>query len=309
MAEDRKARDDDVQGQRAFAIDGMRFAAAPAESGLHVVATPIGNLGDVTIRALRTLAGADVIACEDSRVTRVLLDRYGISRPLTTYHEHNAAEQRPRLLAALAEGKSLALVSDAGTPLLSDPGYRLVREAAEAGHAVIPVPGASALLAGLVVAGLPTDAFFFAGFLPPKQTGRRKRLAGLAGVPGTLVFYESPHRVAESLVDMAATLGDRPAAVGRELTKAFETVRRGSLLSLAHEFAETTPKGEIVVLVGPPLEAHLEPSEVDALLLRLLASNSVRSVADEAAAATGLPRRDLYQRALALKEAGDATGD
>jgi 16S rRNA (cytidine1402-2'-O)-methyltransferase len=307
MAEDRDARDGG--GQRAFAIDGLRFTAPPADPGLHIVATPIGNLGDVTIRALRTLAGADLIACEDSRVTRVLLDRYGIARPLTTYHEHNAAEQRPKLLDALAQGKSLALVSDAGTPLLSDPGYRLVREAAEAGHAVIPVPGASALLAGLVAAGLPTDAFFFAGFLPPKETGRRKRLAGLAGVPGTLVFYESPHRLAESLADMAATLGDRPAAVAREMTKAFETVCRGSLASLAGDFAETTPKGEIVVLVGPPLEAPPEPAEVDALLRRLLASGSVRSAADEAAAVTGLPRRDLYQRALALKERGDATGD
>ena len=185
---------------------------------------------------------------------RILLDRYGIARGLTTYHEHNAAEQRPKLLAVLAEGKSVALMSDAGTPLLSDPGYRLVLEAAEAGHSVFPIPGASALLAGLVAAGLPTDAFFFAGFLPPKEVARRKRLAALSAIPGTLIFYELPHRLGAALADMAATLGDRPATVARELTKAFETVRRGTLVSLAAEYAGAPPKGEIVVLVGPPSE-------------------------------------------------------
>jgi 16S rRNA (cytidine1402-2'-O)-methyltransferase len=268
------------------------------------VATPIGNLGDVTLRALRTLAASDVVACEDTRVTRVLLDRYGIARPLTTYHEHNAAEQRPKLLAALAEGKSIALVSDAGTPLLSDPGYRLVREAAAAGHSVFPIPGASALLSALVVAGLPTDAFFFAGFLPPKEVARRKRLSSLAAVPGTLVFYESPHRIGDALADMAGTLGDRPAAVARELTKAYETVRRGTLATLAAEFAGPPPKGEIVILVGPPAEAPPGAEEVDALLSRLLETGTVRSAADEAAEATGLPRRDLYRRALELKDGG-----
>ncbi len=295
--------------ERVFAIDGARLTAPSIAGGLYVVATPIGNLGDVTIRALRTLAAADIVACEDSRVTRVLLDRYDITHTLVTYHEHNATEQRPRLLAALAEGKSVALVSDAGTPLLSDPGYRLVIEAAAAGHAVFPIPGASALLAGLVVAGLPTDAFFFAGFLPPKEVARRKRLSALAAIPGTLVFYESPHRLGASLADMAAMLGDRPAAMARELTKAFETVRRGSLAALAADFADVTPRGEIVVLVGPPVEAAPEPEEVDALLLRLLADGTVRSAADEAAVATGLPRRDLYRRALALKDAVDALGD
>jgi 16S rRNA (cytidine1402-2'-O)-methyltransferase len=306
MAEKHEAESD---AARVFAIDGARLSAPPIATGLYIVATPIGNLGDVTIRALRTLAAADIVACEDSRVTRVLLDRYGIAHRLATYHEHNAAEQRPRLLAALAEGKSVALVSDAGTPLLSDPGYRLVIEAAEAGHAVFPIPGASALLAGLVVAGLPTDAFFFAGFLPPKEAARRKRLAALATIPGTLIFYESPHRLGASLADMAAVLGDRPAVMARELTKTFETVRRGSLASLAADFAATEPKGEIVVLVGPPVEAAPEPEEVDALLLRLLATGSVRSAADEAAAVTGLPRRDLYRRALSLKDAADEAGD
>jgi 16S rRNA (cytidine1402-2'-O)-methyltransferase len=292
-----------------FAIEGVRAPAPPLAAGLYIVATPIGNLGDVTLRALRTIAAADLLACEDSRVSRVLLDRYGIARGLTTYHEHNAAEQRPRLLAALAEGRSVALISDAGTPLLSDPGYRLVVEAAAAGHAVFPIPGASALLAGLVTAGLPTDAFFFAGFLPPKEVARRKRLAALARVPGTLIFYESPHRLGAALADMASTLGDRPAVMARELTKAFETVRRGRLLSLAAEFAGASPKGEIVVLVGPPSEEVPEAEEVDALLMRLLQSGTVRSAADDAAAATGLPRRNLYQRALALKDGRDAPGD
>lgn len=294
---------------RFFAIDGIRFPAPAIDAGLYVVATPIGNLADVTIRALRTLAAADIVVCEDSRVTRVLLDRYGISRPLMTYHEHNAAEQRPKLLAALGDGRSVALVSDAGTPLLSDPGYRLALNAAEAGHKVIPIPGASALLAGLVAAGLPTDAFFFAGFLPPKEVARRKRLSALAAVPGTLVFYESPHRLGASLADMAEMLGDRPAAVARELTKAFETVRRGPLPVLAAEFAGAPPKGEIVVVVGPPVDTAPEPEAVDALLRRLLAAGTVRSAADEAAAATGLPRRDLYRRALALRDGVDAADD
>lgn len=298
----------DESGGR-FVIEGQSFAAPPLAPGLHVVATPIGNLADVTLRALRTLAAADIVACEDTRVTRVLLDRYGIARSLFTYHEHNAAEQRPKLLAALAEGRSIALVSDAGTPLLSDPGYRLVQEAAEAGHAIVPIPGASALLAGLVAAGLPTDAFFFAGFLPPKEAGRRKRLAEIAAVPGTLVFYESPHRLGAALADMAAVLGDRPATVARELTKLYETIRRGPLSALAAAFGDAPPKGEIVVLVGPPIEATPDSETVDALLLRLLATGSVKSAAEDAAAATGLPRRDLYQRALALRDGRDGAGD
>lgn len=291
-------------GERGFAVEGVRLPAAPVAAGLHIVATPIGNLGDVTLRALRTLAAADIVACEDTRVTRILLDRYGIARSLMTYHEHNAAEQRPRLLAALADGKSVALVSDAGTPLLSDPGYRLVLEAAEAGCGVFAVPGPSALLSALVVSGLPTDAFFFAGFLPPKAVGRRKRLSALVAVPGTLVFYESPNRLAAALADMAATLGDRPAAVGRELTKAYETVRRGRLSTLAAEFEGPPPKGEIVILVGPPAGQAPGADEVDALLARLLETGTVRSAADEAAAATGLPRRELYRRALELKAGG-----
>jgi 16S rRNA (cytidine1402-2'-O)-methyltransferase len=288
---------------RGFSVDGARITARPIEPGLHVVATPIGNLGDVTLRALATLAAADVIACEDTRVSRVLTARYAIATPLIPYHEHNAAAQRPRLLAALAAGKAVALISDAGTPLISDPGYRLVEAAVAAGHRVVPVPGPSALLAGLVAAGLPTDTFLFAGFLPTKETGRRKRLAGLAGVPATLLFFESPQRLAASLADMAATLGgNRRAAVARELTKAFESIRRDSLTALAAAYAEEPPpKGEVVVLVGPPVVAAPAAEDVDALLTSLLQSNGVRAAAEAAAAETGLSRRELYQRALALK--------
>ncbi|MCB1488133.1 MAG: 16S rRNA (cytidine(1402)-2'-O)-methyltransferase [Bauldia sp.] len=309
MADDRPAGGGNAP---AFAIDGMTVTARPIEPGLHVVATPIGNLGDMTLRGLGTLAAADLIACEDTRVTRILLDRYAISRPLIAYHEHNAAAQRPRILAELAAGKAVALVSDAGTPLISDPGYRLAAAVIEAGFAVIPVPGASAMLAALVASGLPTDAFYFAGFLPQKQGPRQKRLAALKTVPGSLVVYESPRRLAACLADMAAVLGgDRSAAVARELTKTFEEMRRGTLAGLAAEYeGEETPKGEIVVVVGPPGEdAAPDAADIDELLAGLLETGSVRSAADEAAALTGLPRRDLYQRALALKNRDDDGGE
>ncbi len=294
--------------QNAFYVDGQAIAVRSLAPGLHVVATPIGNLGDITLRALHTLAGADLIACEDTRVTRVLTARYGIETRLFAYHDHNAERQRPKLLELLAEGKAVALCSDAGTPLVSDPGYRLVNAVLEAGHAVTPVPGASAVLAALVASGLPSDAFLFAGFLPPKETGRMKRLAVFAAVPATLIFFESAQRLAASLASMASALGgDRQAAVARELTKTFETVRRDTLAGLAAQFAaEAPPKGEIVVLVGPPLETAPAEEDVEALLVALLETHSVREAATEAAAKTGLPRRDLYARAQALKdEAGD----
>jgi 16S rRNA (cytidine1402-2'-O)-methyltransferase len=271
-----------------------------------VVATPIGNLGDITLRALQTLAAADLIACEDTRVTRVLTGRYGISTRLIAYHDHNAERQRPKLLAALAEGKAVALVSDAGTPLISDPGYRLVNAALDAGHAVVPIPGASAVLAALVASGLPSDAFLFAGFLPPKEVARRKRLAELAATPATLIFFESPQRLSASLADMAAVLGGgRASVVARELTKTFETVRRDSLAALAAQFSsEPPPKGEVVVLVGPPLETVPSAEDIDALLVELLKTQPVSEAAAEAAARTGVARRDLYRRALALKKEG-----
>ncbi|MEX0751319.1 MAG: 16S rRNA (cytidine(1402)-2'-O)-methyltransferase, partial [Xanthobacteraceae bacterium] len=233
-----------------------RAVEVPAlPGGLHIVATPIGNLGDITLRALEALAGADVIACEDTRVTRKLLDRYGITTPLTPYHDHNAAEARPKILARLAAGEAVALVSDAGTPLVSDPGFKLVRAVREAGHAVTALPGASATLAALTVAGLPTDRFFFEGFLPPKEAARRTRITELKRIPATLVLFETGPRLAATLADLAEGLGARAAAICRELTKLHEEVRRGSLEELAHHYAGAEARrGEIVIVIAPAPE-------------------------------------------------------
>lgn len=291
---------------RGYALGGRSFAARPLEPGLYVIATPIGNLRDITIRAIETLAAADIVACEDTRVTRRLVDHFGLAARLVPYHEHNAPEMRPKLLARLAAGAAVALVSDAGTPLVSDPGFKLVEAVREAGHAVIPVPGPSALLAALVAAGLPTDAFFFGGFLPAKSAGRRQRAAELAAIPGSLVLFETGPRLAASLADLAAVLGPRPAAICRELTKAHEEVRRGRLDALAgHYAASGAPKGEIVLVLGPP-EPPAPPAgaDVDAQLVRALETLSVKDAAAAVAGTTGLPRRDLYQRALALARGG-----
>ncbi|PZQ46966.1 MAG: 16S rRNA (cytidine(1402)-2'-O)-methyltransferase [Rhodovulum sulfidophilum] len=271
--------------------------------GLYLVATPIGAARDITLRALDILAGADILAAEDTRRTRHLLDIHGIrrdARGLVPYHDHNGAQQRPRLLAALAEGRSVALVSDAGTPLVADPGYRLAVEAIAAGHKVHAAPGASALLAALAVAGLPTDRFLFAGFAPPKQAARLRFLGELAAVPATLVFYESPRRLAEALAAMAEVFGgDRAAAVCRELTKRFEETRRGTLGDLARAYAdEPDPKGEIVVLIGPPVAGEVGEADLDAALDAALARLSVKDAAAEVARALGLPRRVVYARAL-----------
>jgi 16S rRNA (cytidine1402-2'-O)-methyltransferase len=215
---------------RRYVLGGQSVDVGGAVPGLHIVATPIGNLGDITLRALATLAGADLVACEDTRVTRKLLDRYAIATPVTPYHDHNAATARPKLLRRLAEGAAIALVSDAGTPLVSDPGFKLVRAAQEAGHCVTTLPGASAALAALTVAGLPTDQFFFAGFLPPRQAARRARIAELARIPGTLLLFESGARLGATLADLAAGLGNRDASVCRELTKIHEEISRGDLI-------------------------------------------------------------------------------
>ena len=292
---------------RRYVLAGAALDALPLAGGLYLVATPIGNLADISLRALQTLAAADVIACEDSRVTRKLTEHYGIATPLTPYHEHNAAEARPKLLARLAEGQVVALVSDAGTPLISDPGYKLVRAASEAGHAVIAVPGASAALTALTAAGLPTDRFFFEGFLPPKQAARQKRIAALASIPATLVLFESGPRLPAALADLAVGLGPRSAAICRELTKLHEEIRRDDLLSLARHYehgGET--RGEIVIVVAPPQEESESAGDVDELLRRALARVSVKDAVGEVALATGRPRREVYQRALALaKENGD----
>jgi 16S rRNA (cytidine1402-2'-O)-methyltransferase len=286
----------------AFTALGMRAEAEPIAPGLHVVATPIGNLSDITLRAIATLAAADAVIAEDTRVSHNLLAHYGVTTPLVAYHEHNAAAMRPHLLARLAEGAALALISDAGTPLVSDPGYKLVTEALAAGIAVTSVPGPSAVLAALVVAGLPTDRFFFEGFLPPKSAARRARINELASVPATLVFFESPRRLVEMLADLAAELGDRPAAVARELTKLYETIRRGALAELAAHFgAQAPPKGEIVVIVGPPNAAGpIGADELDRLLHHALENLSVKDAAAAVSAQTGAPRRQVYARALAL---------
>ena len=289
-------------GASAFTAFGLRAEADPLPPGLHVVATPIGNLADISLRALATLAAADLVVAEDTRVSKVLLAHYGITTPLLAYHEHNAAAVRPRLIARLRDGAALALVSDAGTPLISDPGFRLVGDALEAGVAVTPVPGASAILTALVVAGLPTDRFFFEGFLPPKGAARRQRIAALAAIPGTLVFFESPRRLADTLADLAAVLGARDAAIARELTKHFETVTRDTLPAMAaHQAEAPPPKGEIVILVGPPAgdAAVLSGEALDAKLDAALAHLSVKDAAAVVSAETGQPRRAVYARAIA----------
>ena len=274
------------------------------EPGLHLVATPIGNLGDITLRALWVLGGVDRILCEDTRVTGRLLARFDISTPLEAYHDHNAERVRPTALAALRRGERLALVSDAGTPLVSDPGYKLVRAALDENLPVTAAPGPSAAIAALILSGLPPDAFLFAGFLPPRSAARRKALAVWKELPATLIFYEGPSRLAGCLADMAETLGNRGAALGRELTKRHEEMRRGTLAVLAGYYREAPPpRGEIVIVVGPP--EHQEPRAVDldAQLDEKLARLSLRDAVAELAAETGVARRAIYDRALARQRA------
>ena len=285
------------------AIETIRLAP-----GLYVVATPIGNLGDITLRALATLKAADLVLCEDTRVTRKLLDRYGLAPKLLAYHDHNAASVRPKILRELRSGAAVVLVSDAGTPLVSDPGYKLVTEVLEAGHRVFPVPGASALLAALVAAGLPTNRFFFEGFLPPKSGQRKNRLDEIKEIPATLVFYETGPRLADCLSDLAEIFGTRLACVCRELTKAFEETRRGPLAELAaHYEANGAPRGEIVIVVAPPdTDAKdVSPDELDAQLRRALKHGSLKDAVAAVAEETGVKRREVYARALALQESKD----
>jgi 16S rRNA (cytidine1402-2'-O)-methyltransferase len=275
-------------------------------AGLAVVATPIGNLADITARAVTMLEEADVIACEDTRTTAKLLRAHGIGSPLTPYHEHNAERARPALLARLMRGERVALVSDAGTPLISDPGYKLVRAAIAQGVPVTTAPGPSAPLAALAVSGLPTDRFLFAGFLPPRPGRRKSALADIAAMRVSLIFFESSRRLAASLADMAEVLGPREAAVCRELTKLHEEVRRGTLAVLAAQYgAEGPPKGEVVVVVGPPAApAATDQDEIDRLLGQALEGESLRDAVDAVAAATGAPRKTVYARALARREGG-----
>ena len=278
--------------------------AQPLAAGLYIVATPIGNLRDITLRALDVLAGVDLVLAEDTRVARRLLTHHGIRAKLSPYHDHNGARRRPELIAALEAGQRLALISDAGTPLVSDPGWKLAHEVIEAGFEVIPIPGPSAALAGLVSSGLPSDRFMFCGFLSPKAGSRRKTLREVAEVPGTLIFYESAQRLAASLQDMSDILGaDRGVAVARELTKLFEETRRGRLAELAEQYqTEPAPKGEIVVLIGPPPPSETNQEDLDSHLLEALKHHPVKQAANSVAETFNLPKREVYQRALSLKD-------
>ena len=297
-ADDYNAHQSSAQGRRGKA------ARQTFQPGLYIVATPIGNARDITLRALDLLALADIIACEDTRVTRKLLLIHNIDRPTLAYHDHNAARVRPGLMERLNKGEIVALVSDAGTPLISDPGYRLVKTAREAGIAVTALPGASAPMAALACAGLPTDRFLFAGFLPSKRAARRRSLGGFTELPATIVFFEAAPRLAASLSDMAAVLGPRPGAVLRELTKKFEEVRHGNLDELAaHYQSAGPPKGEIVVLVAPGTAQGpaLDEAEINTLILAALDRGSVKDAAAGLVERTGLPRRELYNRAVKLR--------
>jgi 16S rRNA (cytidine1402-2'-O)-methyltransferase len=295
---------------RSFVVAGHRLTAPKAIPGLHLVATPIGNLGDITLRALETLAGADVIACEDTRITRRLTERYGISALLKPYHEHNAALARPKILERLAQGASVALVSDAGTPLVSDPGFKLVREVCAAGHSVIALPGPSSVLAALAVASLPTDRFFFEGFLPSRETARRNRIAELARIDATLVMFESGNRVQDTLRDLADIMGARDAAICRELTKLHEEVRRAPLSELARSADAPETRGEFVLVIGPPAAGAqiMAEHDLDDLLRSALKRDSVKDAVAHAVELSGRPRREIYARALELARQDHARG-
>jgi len=281
--------------------DHDRNAALPP--GLYVTATPIGNLGDVTERAVRVLKAADHVLCEDTRVAGVLMRHLGVSTPLTPYHDHNESRMLATVLGWLEGGAAVALISDAGTPLISDPGYRLVRAVQDAGFRAVSIPGACAAIAGLSISGLATDRFFFEGFLPAKAKARRDRLAQLRAVPATLVFYESPRRLAATLEAMADVLGEREAAIGREITKAFEEVRRAPLSELAaHYRTAGAPRGEIVLMVAAPQEAEPDLDLVDSRLRAALGEMRLKDAVDHVTAETGASRREVYQRALTLKD-------
>lgn len=271
--------------------------------GLYLVATPIGNLRDITLRALDVLRAADVIACEDTRITRRLLDRYGIQTPLLRYDDHSGEADRHRLIERVAAGGAVALASDAGTPLVSDPGFKLVRAAVAEGLAVVPLPGPSSLLAALCLAGLPTDRFSFGGFLPEKQAARRAALNEALRLPGTVVVFEAARRLPASLADLAAIAPGRPVVVARELTKRFEEAVRGTAADLAERYRKDgPPRGEVVLVIGPPDEADPEAADLDAALRAALRDLSVKEAASAVAFTTGLPRRQVYARAVALSK-------
>jgi 16S rRNA (cytidine1402-2'-O)-methyltransferase len=286
-------------------IGEHRIAAQALAPGLYLVATPIGNLSDITLRALQTLAGATAIACEDTRITRRLLERFAIGTPLTSYHEHNAAEMRPRLLRQIADGAAIALVSDAGTPLISDPGFKLVREAYAAGVNVTTLPGASSVLAALTLSALPTDRFFFEGFLPSKMQARRNRIGELSSIDATLVLFESGARVQATLQDLASLWGTRQAAICRELTKLHEEIITAPLRELAARADDLETRGEFVLVIAPPdPDAAMSEDAIDDALRAALKTSSVRDAVAQVVALSGRNRREVYARALALTSSG-----
>ena len=276
-------------------------ALRPLAAGLYIVATPIGNLADITIRAITTLARADVVYCEDTRHSRTLMTHFGLVAPLKAYHEHNADAARPEILAALARGSRIALIADAGTPLISDPGYKLVQAVLAAGFTVTSAPGVSAVITALAQSGLPTDTFLFAGFLPPKQAARKTRLQELAAIPATLALYEAPSRVARCLADIADVMGTRAVVVLRELTKLHEETRAGTAAELAAYFADAEPRGEFVIVIAPPHAVAANDADIRVRLEAALATMSVRDAAEAVATACGVPRSRVYDLALTLK--------
>jgi 16S rRNA (cytidine1402-2'-O)-methyltransferase len=277
------------------------MAAKALASGLYIVATPIGNLGDITLRALTVLARADIIYCEDTRHSRTLIAHYGLTTKLDAYHEHNGERARPRILQRLEAGERVALISDAGTPLISDPGYKLVREVSVAGHAVFALPGPCAAVAALTLAGLPTDCFMFAGFLPPKSGQRQNRLAELRTCPATLIFYEAPTRVAQTLSDMAHVLGPRACAIAREITKLHEDVQRGTLPELARTFDDQTVRGEIAIVVAPPGPLEITDEQIREALTEALRTSSTRDAVRAVTTGLGAARTRVYDLAMMMR--------
>lgn len=291
-------------GQSGVVTDGIHWAPAhELAPGLHLVATPIGNFGDITLRGLWVLRNVDRILCEDTRVTARLLGHFGLDRPLLAYHDHNADRVRPQVLEALRRGEKLALVSDAGTPLVSDPGYKLVRAALAEGLPVTAAPGPSAALTALTLSGLPPDAFLFVGFPPPRAAARRRLFGEWRKLGASVILFEGPSRLADCLADLAAVLGERQAAVARELTKLHEELRRGSLAALADHYRTAgPPRGEVAIVIGPPSAHPAEGVDLDAALRERLRRGSLRDAVAELAEETGLGRQALYRRALALQQ-------
>lgn len=282
--------------------DLARLLAGTLEPGLYLIATPIGNLADITLRALGVLARADIVCCEDTRHSAKLLQHYAIHAVTRAFHEHNEDAGRPRLLKELQDGKRIAVISDAGTPLISDPGFKLVRECAAAGIPVTCIPGPSSVVTALAASGLPCDAFFFSGFLPPKQAARRVRIGELKAIPGTLVLFETPQRVAEALIDLADVLGVRDAVVAREMTKLHEEFARGTLAELAASFSARDIKGEVVLLIAAAKDAEILDRDVEAALDAALTSMSLKDAAKAVADALGVPKSRVYNLGLKLKQ-------